>query len=83
MTNISVVSFLENIKRILHFLRNVVVRLVKDSLSNFPLFFVSIKSNETTNAQMAMQREIIVPRLQFKVVPLGKKTPEHTHRMKV
>lgn len=32
---------------------------------------------------MAMQREIIVPRLEFKVVPLGKKTQEHAHRMKV
>lgn len=78
--------FSRNIKRIPHFLRNVDVRLFKDSLSNFPLFiiiFVSIKSNGSTKAQMAMQCEIIVARLEFKVVPLGKETPEHTHRMKV
>lgn len=61
------------------FLKNVV--LFKDSLSKFSFiyFFVSIKSNGSANAQMAMQCEIIVPRLEFKVVPRGKKTPACTH----
>lgn len=40
MTNVSVVSFLDNIKRLLHFLRNVIVRLFKDSLLNLPLLFI-------------------------------------------
>lgn len=47
MTNVSVVSFLENIKRILHFLRNdVVVRLFKDSLLNLPLLFFLFQLNQ-------------------------------------
>lgn len=46
MTNVCVVSFLENIKRILHFLRNVVVRLFKDSLLNLPLFFFLFQLNQ-------------------------------------
>lgn len=69
-------SSLENVKTASPFLKNVI--LFKDSLSKFPLFiyfFVSIKSNGSTNALMAMQCEIIVHRLEFKVVPLGKKTP--------
>lgn len=41
-------------------------------------FFVSIKSNGNTNAQMAMQYEIIVPRLEFKVIPPGKNSRAHT-----
>lgn len=41
-------------------------------------FFVSIKSNGSTNAQMAMQHEIIVPRLEFKVIPRGKNSRAHT-----
>lgn len=44
----------------------------------FLYFFVSIKSNGSTKAQMAMQCEIIVPRLEFKVVPPGKKL-QSTH----
>lgn len=46
MTNVSVVSFLENIKRSLHFLRNAVVRLFKDSLLNLPLLFFLFQLNQ-------------------------------------
>lgn len=41
-------------------------------------FFVSIKSNKSTNAHMAMQYEIIEPRLEFKVIPSGKNSRAHT-----
>lgn len=60
-------------------LRNVLVlKLFKDSLSNLLSFFVSIKSNGSTNAQMVIQHEIIVPRLEFKVIPSGKNSRAHT-----
>lgn len=41
-------------------------------------FFVSIKSNGSTNAQMVIQHEIIVPKLEFKVIPSGKNSRAHT-----
>lgn len=59
-----------------------VLELFKDSLSNLLSFFALIKSNGSTNAQMAIQYEIIVPRLEFKVIPPGK-TAEHTQNESV
>lgn len=41
-------------------------------------FFVSITWNGSTNAQMVIQHEIIVPRLEFKVIPSGKNSRAHT-----
>lgn len=55
-----------------------VVELFKDSLSNLLLFLDSIKSNGSTNAQMAVQYKIIVPGLEFKVIPPGKSSRAHT-----
>lgn len=45
-------------------------------------FFVSIKSNGYTNAHMALQYEIIVSRLEFKVNTSRLKL-QSAHRMKV